>query len=412
MRLKFKLHHIAPQSLVRQPLKRSSKGCGDIADPKRCNCRCVQPKDFASALPLLRCEQADWLTWWEKLGDGWGSISKLRSTSRRIDVTLFQLGEVQISAKASAALSDAGENVRLLLSRHQSGDWGDVSASIVSENEFGVQFGQSTHQISSQYRLDSGLVLVMTTSSDRTVTLIQLLSEHIVRDVDAVDGYAAWAQTYDLEVNSLIAAEEPRAQRIFNEVPMRTAIDVGAWTGRHAIDLAKRGAAVTAVDQSFEMLAVAREKAAREGLEIDFRIGSLDDRLPSEDEQFDFLVCALTLSHVPDIERAINECARVVKRGGSILISDIHPDVAHGLGWTARVRRPGVTYNLPFAGHTLSDYFDSLTAAGCSVTGIEEVAVRDAPDGTIPKLRREKFPDWKLCLVILARKDTATAVRG
>ena len=325
-------------------------------------------------------------------------------------MTLFQLGEVQISSKAGDALSESGQNVSLLLSRHQSGDWGDVSASVVAENEFVARHWQSTHQISSQYRLDSGLVLVVTTSSDRTLTLIQLLSEHIVRDADAVEGYAAWAQTYDLEVNPLIAAEEPRVQRIFKEVPMSTAIDIGAGTGRHAIVLAKRGVAVTAVDQSPEMLSVARQKAAREGLEIDFRTGSLDDRLPSEDEHFDFLVCALALSHVPDIDHAVRECARVVKEGGSLLISDIHPDAVNGLGWTGKVRRPGVTYNLPVAGHTRPDYFNSLTAAGCSIESFEEVAVRDAPDGTMPELSRQRFRDWKYCLVILARKGSATAV--
>ena len=325
-------------------------------------------------------------------------------------MTLFQLGEVQISSKAGDALSEAGQSVGLLLSRHQSGDWGDVSASVVAENEFAVEYGQSTHQINSQYRLDTVLVLVVTTSSDRSMTLIQLLSEHIVCDADAVEGYAAWAQTYDLEVNPLIGAEEPRVHRIFNEVPMSTAIDVGAGTGRHAIVLAKRGVAVTAVDPSPEMLSVARQKAAREGLEIDFRMGSLDDRLPSEDEHYDFLVCALALSHVPDIDHAVRECARVVKGGGSLLISDIHPDAVNGLGWTGKVRRPGVTYNLPVAGHTRFDYFNSLTEAGCSIDGFEEVAVRDAPDGTMPELSRQRFGDWKYCLVILASKGTATAV--
>ena len=270
---------------------------------------------------------------------------------------LFQLGEVQITPKASAALRDAGQSARLFLSKHEAGDWGQVAVNVVAENEFAIEYGQSTHQISSQYRLDSGLDLVVATNSAHTLTLIQLSSEHIVREVDAVEGYATWAQTYDLEVNPLIAAEEPRVQRVFNEVPMHTAMDVGAGTGRHAIELAKQGVAVTAVDQSSEMLAVAREKAAHQGLGIDFRIGSLDDRLPADDGQFDLLVCAQTLSHVPDIEHAVRECVRVVKKGGSILISDIHPDAANGLGWTATVRRPGVTYKLPFAGHTHSDYF-------------------------------------------------------
>lgn len=321
---------------------------------------------------------------------------------------LFQLGEVQITPKASAALRDAGQSASLFLSKHEAGDWGGVAANVVAENEFAIEYGQSTHQISSQYRLDSGLDLVVATNSAHTLTLIQLSSEHIVRDVDAVEGYAKWAQTYDLEVNPLIAAEEPRVQRIFSDTPVRTAIDVGSGTGRHAIELAKRGAAVTAVDQSSEMLAVAREKAARQGLVIDFRIGSLDDRLPAEDGQFDLLVCALTLSHVPDIEHAVRECVRVVRKGGSVLVSDIHPDAANGLGWTATVRRPGATYKLPFAGHTRLDYFESITAAGCSIASFEEVPVGDAPIGTLPGLSRQKFRDWKYCLIILARKDTDT----
>ena len=148
---------------------------------------------------------------------------------------------------------------------------------------------------------------------------MQLLSEQIVREVDSVEGYTRWAETYDLELNPLIAVEGPRVESILKGLPMRTAIDAGAGTGRHAIVLAKRGVAVTAVDESPEMLAVAREKAARAGLEIDFRIGSLDDRLPADDDRFDFLVCALTLSHIPDIDHAVSECARVVRPGGSIL---------------------------------------------------------------------------------------------
>ena len=324
--------------------------------------------------------------------------------SGEMDVTLFQLGEVRISGKANATLSDAGCSAAQFLSRHEVGDWGEVELNVAAANEFAVERWHTMHLITSQYHLNSGLVLNVSTFSDQTSTLIQLQSEQTVREVDSVEGYARWAETYDLVLNPLIAAEGPRAQAIFGEVPMRTAIDVGAGTGRHTIFLARRGVAMTAVDPSPEMLAVAREKAARAGLAIDFRIGSLDDRLPAGDDQFAFLVCALTISHISDIEHALRECTRVVRTGGSILISDIHPDVANGLGWTVKLRRPGATYNLPFAGHTRSDYLNSIASAGCTITSLVEVPVGDAPVGTMIESSRQEFRDRKLCLMVVAKK--------
>ncbi|HPO54656.1 MAG TPA: class I SAM-dependent methyltransferase [Ignavibacteriaceae bacterium] len=48
-------------------------------------------------------------------------------------------------------------------------------------------------------------------------------------------------------------------------------LDVGCGTGRHAIELTKRGYKVTGIDFSESQLSRAREKAASEKLEIDFR---------------------------------------------------------------------------------------------------------------------------------------------
>ena len=47
-------------------------------------------------------------------------------------------------------------------------------------------------------------------------------------------------------------------------------LDVGCGTGRHSIELSKRGYSVTGVDLSASQLARAKEKAEKEGLEIDF----------------------------------------------------------------------------------------------------------------------------------------------
>ena len=50
-------------------------------------------------------------------------------------------------------------------------------------------------------------------------------------------------------------------------------LDVGCGTGRHAIELSKRGYAVTGVDLSESQLKRAREKASKENLKIEFLQG-------------------------------------------------------------------------------------------------------------------------------------------
>lgn len=60
-------------------------------------------------------------------------------------------------------------------------------------------------------------------------------------------------------------------------------LDVGCGTGRHTIELTKRGWAVTGIDLSASQLKRAREKAAVENLVIDFREHDARD-LPFRDE--------------------------------------------------------------------------------------------------------------------------------
>src|SRR5690348_1626961 len=112
-------------------------------------------------------------------------------------------------------------------------------------------------------------------------------------DVSTQEGYAIWASTYDSEQYPLIVVEEPRVTALISSLPITHALDVGTGTGRHALPLARRSIHVTAIDQSPEMLAHARQKAQREGLQIDFHLASLTDGLPFATGQFDFLINAL-----------------------------------------------------------------------------------------------------------------------
>jgi SAM-dependent methyltransferase len=89
-------------------------------------------------------------------------------------------------------------------------------------------------------------------------------------------------------------------------------LDVGTGTGRAAIALARRGATVTGVDASSEMLAVAARRAAEAGADVTFGSGDAH-QLPFDARSFDAVTCFRVLMHTPDWQRALGELCRVAR---------------------------------------------------------------------------------------------------
>lgn len=98
----------------------------------------------------------------------------------------------------------------------------------------------------------------------------------------------------------------------------RRILDVGTGTGRAAIALARRGARVTGMDASPEMLQVARRRAAEAGVGdgaeatagVTFVRGDAHG-LDFPDRSFDAVVCLRVLMHTPDWRASLAELCRV-----------------------------------------------------------------------------------------------------
>ena len=96
------------------------------------------------------------------------------------------------------------------------------------------------------------------------------------------------------------------------EASPRRVLEVGGGPGEAAERIAAAGAHVEAVDISERMVELTRERG------ISARVGDVQE-LPFEDESFDAALAAWMLYHVPDVERALAELARVLRPGGRLV---------------------------------------------------------------------------------------------
>ncbi len=218
-----------------------------------------------------------------------------------------------------------------------------------------------------------------------------------------MEGYSRWAKSYDTTWNTLIATEELYSLGLLDGLDGEAALDVGAGTGRLALKLARRGWKVTAIDPSPEMLAVARQAAAREGLPVECTLAAIEDGLPVEAGAFDLVVCALALCHVPDLREAIGEFHRALAPGGHLLVTDVHPDFV-AAGMPTQFRENDVTYVLRNEPHTRDDYVRAIAAAGLRPSTVLDVPGREVPGGFASEFMLENFMDVNFALIVLAKK--------
>jgi SAM-dependent methyltransferase len=123
-------------------------------------------------------------------------------------------------------------------------------------------------------------------------------------------------------IGRLIAeTQEQQIAAFLAPVAGRRILDVGTGTGRAAIALAKRGAIVTGVDASAEMLEVAERRAKASASHgpvatvvhpVTFVRGDAH-RLDFPDRSFDAVVCLRVLMHTPDWRASLRELCRVAR---------------------------------------------------------------------------------------------------
>jgi len=202
------------------------------------------------------------------------------------------------------------------------------------------------------------------------------------REQDLIGGYAEWSRFYD-GPNPFIKAESAVSEPVLRRLAADSVkvLDAACGTGRHAAFLDPLGCEVVGIDQSREMLDVARAKLPG----VRFELGSLE-HLPFDDDEFDLAVVSLALCHLDDPATALTELARVVRAGGHVVVTDPHPsgEIVGGQAFYG-----GIVDGQPMNWvrnryHSASTWLRSFNVAGLTVEDCLEVPFSDDQIASFP----------------------------
>jgi SAM-dependent methyltransferase len=199
---------------------------------------------------------------------------------------------------------------------------------------------------------------------------------------------AEWAR-----IRALHAPEKDVEAAILARLPgrIRNLLDIGTGTGRMLELLAPRATHAVGIDVSPEMLAIARDKLLAANLaHAQVRLSDLY-RLPfpnggDGDSGFDAVILHQVLHYLDDPGAAVAEAARVMAKGGELLIADFAPHMLEFLRDDYAHRRLG------FSDAEVKGW---VTAAGLSLANTDTIAAAGGGDKLTVKLwlaRRKAAP--------------------
>jgi ubiquinone/menaquinone biosynthesis C-methylase UbiE len=147
----------------------------------------------------------------------------------------------------------------------------------------------------------------------------------------------------------------PAFFELVGDLAGKAVLDAGCGEGYNTRLFARRRAHMTGVDLSTRMIELAREEEGRAPLGIRYENASFSSMPVFPDESFDAAVSTMALMDGPDFPGAMREIARVVRTGGMVAYSILHPCFATRVaGWIKDEQGRAVKF-------TVGDYFDSTS---------------------------------------------------
>jgi malonyl-CoA O-methyltransferase len=194
--------------------------------------------------------------------------------------------------------------------------------------------------------------------------------------------YDQWSGQYDEDENDTrdLNAEVLREQSFLQGDD--DVLEIGCGTGLNTQWLVEQAGSVVATDFSEGMLETARTRLSGAGVTL--RQMDVTEPWPFEEGRFDWLVATLVLEHVKDLDHVFQEGHRVLRSGGGLYLSELHPYRQFG-GTQANFehKESGETITIDAFTHPVSAFVNEGLDAGFSVRRMGEW---HGPDDDMPRL--------------------------
>jgi cytosine/adenosine deaminase-related metal-dependent hydrolase/ubiquinone/menaquinone biosynthesis C-methylase UbiE len=183
--------------------------------------------------------------------------------------------------------------------------------------------------------------------------------------------FDAWSQVYDEQPNPMLALEERLLPALLPPIAGADILDAGCGTGRwlHRLE-ALAPHSLIGCDASQAMLHRARQKLS--ATTILHR--STASALPCFDRSCDLVLASFVLSYIDDLPAFAAECARILKPGGHVLLSDLHPVTSTQQGWTRGFKSEEGSIHLDTVTRTLPEIVAAFIQQGFDLYRQEEPA--------------------------------------
>ena len=211
------------------------------------------------------------------------------------------------------------------------------------------------------------------------------------------EGYDRWAQTYDSTSNPLVSLDRYHTLRALDPRPGERVLDAGCGTGAHLRSLCRARSRAVGLDFSLGMLRVAQRAAPAAGLVQ----ADLNHAFPVQRGAFDALLFALVSEHLTDLRRFFSEGFDALRRGGRLVFSAFHPELARG-GIEANFEQDGTEYRLGAERYTVEDYLNHISDAGFGRVRWDEYVADDRVLEKVPSAA--KYGGRPLLLLVRAER--------
>lgn len=235
---------------------------------------------------------------------------------------------------------------------------------------------------------------------------------------------ASYAARYgkDEDINKTVLLT-PALLEMLGDMNGKRVLDAGCGEGYLSRLIARRGASVTAMDYSENLLQIARERTPGD-LDITYIHGNFQNMAAVQNGSFEIVVSVAVIQDIPDHQAAISEAYRVLAPEGLFLMALLHPCFSADGGWIRNERGEKLYWkidnyfyeqaseqhffqttegNNPLYFHrTLTNYFRTVVEAGFMVEDILEPVPSEAALEKHPEFK----DDFRMChyLIFQLRK--------